>query len=68
MTNPQIRFDRRWRGYSDGQSVVVTCAACGPAWQALALSESEARSAAQRHLTGVHEIEERRAADRTTRR
>lgn len=67
-TNPQIRFDRKWRGYSDGQSVVVSCTVCGRSWQALALAQAEARASAVRHLVNVHGIEPQRAEDRLTTR
>lgn len=65
---PRIRFDRAWRGYRDGQSVVITCAACGRTWQALQLSETAARASAIRHLVEVHDVEPQRAQDRLTTR
>lgn len=59
--NPKIKYDRAWRGYNDGESVVVTCSACALKWAALALSEDEARRAGEGHLERAHGIESRQA-------
>jgi len=56
MSTPRIKHDRAWRGYSDGESVVTSCAACGPAWQSLHFSENAARGSGERHLEQVHGI------------
>lgn len=55
-----IQFDRRWRGYNDGQTVVVTCTEC-PWWSALGLSEIEARRAGERHNVVAHGMDTRDA-------
>lgn len=60
---PRMKFDRAWRGYKDGESVVVTCSECGLKWAALALSEEQARRAAERHLEGTHGIQPFRTRD-----
>lgn len=56
MSTPRIKHDRAWRGYSDGESVVTSCSACGLNWQALNFTEDGARSSAERHLELVHDI------------
>lgn len=52
-----IRFDRDWRGYNDGESVVLTCSRCGHVWQALAFGRASAYEVAERHQEQVHDIE-----------
>lgn len=56
MSTPRIKHDRAWRGYSDGESVVTSCSACGPSWQSLHFSEAAARASAERHLELVHGV------------
>lgn len=51
-----IRFDRDWRGYNDGESVVLTCALCGHVWQAIAFGRAPAYEVAERHQMQVHGV------------
>lgn len=56
-----IRFDRHWRGYSDGETVVVTCSDC-PWWRSLQLSQVQARLAGERHQVVAHGVDSRDAS------
>lgn len=62
-TAPRIRHDRAWRGYNDGETVVTSCTACGPTWQALNFTEDGARASSERHLENVHGVAPADAAE-----